>query len=115
MPATNGHDLERLDYAALKGFIENEVRPFLEEIKNRRKPDRDPESLFDISTKPQILALGPMANDDQTGGKSICENAKKAATSIDNVFSHHEVAFTKLIADLEKVIADMKKAQAHNL
>ncbi|MEU2424088.1 MULTISPECIES: type VII secretion system-associated protein [Streptomyces] len=115
MAGSEHHNLEQLDYTALQNFIDTDVGGFLHKIDDIRSPDAHPTSLYDVSKKPQVLAIGPMASDDQTGGKNICDNAKKAATAIDEVFNHHKAAFTKLQADLRNVITTMKSAQAHNL
>ncbi len=115
MPGSEHHNLEQLNYAALQNFIDTDVSGFLHRIDDLRSPDAHPTSLYDVSKKPQVLAIGAMAGDDQTGGKNICENAKKAATAIDGVFSRHKAAFTKLQADLRNVITDMKKAEGNNL
>ncbi len=115
MPGSEHHSLEQLNYAALQNFIDTDVGGFLHRIDDLRSPDAHPKSLFDVSTMPQVLAIGPMASDDQTGGKGICDNAKKAAGAIDNVLSRHKTAFTKLQADLENVIKSFKDSQAKNL
>ncbi|MBG7700135.1 MULTISPECIES: type VII secretion system-associated protein [Streptomyces] len=115
MPGNDNHHLDQLDFAALQSFIDTDVSGFLRKLDDIRSPDAHPTSLYDVSKKPQILAIGPMAGDDQTGGKNICANAQKAATAIDTVFSRHKAAFTKLQANLESVIKDMKQAQEHNL
>ncbi|MFF4902723.1 type VII secretion system-associated protein [Streptomyces sp. NPDC001068] len=115
MAGSEHHNLEQLDFAALQNFIDTDVSGFLHKIDDIRSPDAHPTSLYDVSKKSQILAIGPMASDDQTGGKSICDNAKKAATAIDEVFSHHKAAFTKLQGDLQNVIKTMKDTQAQNL
>ncbi|MFD6531014.1 type VII secretion system-associated protein [Streptomyces sp. NPDC060184] len=115
MPGSEHHHLEQLDYAALQNFVDTDVSGFLHRIDDVRAPDAHPTSLYDVSKKPQVLAIGAMAGDDQTGGKNMCDNAKKAATAIDGVLNRHKTAFTKLQTDLGNVIRDMKKAEGNNL
>ncbi|MFE9356511.1 type VII secretion system-associated protein [Streptomyces olivaceoviridis] len=115
MPGSENHHLDQLDFAALQNFIDTDVSGFLRVIDNMRSADAHPTSLYDVSKKPQVLTIGPMAGDDQTGGKNICDNAKKAATAIDEVLNRHKAGFTKLQADLRNVITTMKDAQQHNL
>lgn len=115
MPSSEHQNLDQLDYPALRDFIDTDISTFIEKLDAIRSKDAVPPSLYDVQSRSQVLAIGPMANDDETGGKSICDNAKKAATAIDEVFNHHKAAFTKLKDELLNVITTMKDAQEKNL
>ncbi|MEU1268592.1 type VII secretion system-associated protein [Streptomyces sp. NPDC005799] len=115
MPGSEQPNLDQLDYPALQNFIDTDVSGFLRDLDTMRSPDAHPTALYDVQNKAQPLTIGPMENDDETGGKSIVENAKKAAGAIDNVFRSHKEAFTKIQTELGNVIKNMKDAEAKNL
>ncbi|MFF2328595.1 MULTISPECIES: type VII secretion system-associated protein [unclassified Streptomyces] len=115
MPGSDHPHLEQLDFSALQNFTDTDVNGFLAAIDEIRSPTASPVSLYEVRNRNQVLGIGPLAGDSETGGKDICDRAKSVAGEIDDIFNHHKDALTKLQAELHNVIKDMKKAQEQNL
>ncbi|MGW0812780.1 type VII secretion system-associated protein [Streptomyces viridiviolaceus] len=123
-------NLSHLDGKSLQTFIDNDIKDFLtktEEIRRDRDtgdakfPVRALKSLVDGETTPetigqnQILALGPMANDDTTHGKSLIEAVKGAAKSIDEILERQQRIFRDIDRDFRQTLKLMGSTQNDNL
>ncbi|MFJ5266790.1 type VII secretion system-associated protein [Streptomyces sp. NPDC088387] len=108
-------NLTKLDAAGLQAFIDGDLVPFLNRLKELRAPGQTPPSLFDVSTMPRPLLLGNMNSDSDTGGDNVVKNAKTAATAIDTVLNKHVSAFQDLELELRNVITTMLNTQNTSL
>ncbi|MFH8625921.1 type VII secretion system-associated protein [Streptomyces vietnamensis] len=123
-------NLSHLDGQSLQTFIDHDIKDFLtktEEIRrdkdsgDAKYPIRALRSLVDGETTPetigqnQILALGPMAGDDTTHGKSLIEAVKGAAKSIDEILERQQRLFRDIDRDFRQTLKIMGSAQSDNL
>ncbi|WP_121712972.1 type VII secretion system-associated protein [Streptomyces sp. E5N91] len=123
-------NLSHLDGRSLQTFIDNDLKDFLtktEEIRRDKDsgdakfPIRALKSLVDGETTPetigqnQILAIGPMANDDTTHGKSLVEAVRGAAKSIDEILEKQQRLFADIDRDFRQTIKLMGATQGDNL
>ncbi|WP_030186759.1 type VII secretion system-associated protein [Streptomyces violaceorubidus] len=123
-------NLSHLDTQSLQAFVDNDIKDFLtktEEIRrdkdsgDTKYPVRALKSLVDGQATPQtigqnqILALGPMVNDDTTHGKGLIEALKKAAGSIDEILERQVRIFQDIDRDFRQTLKHMTSAQEDNL
>ncbi len=123
-------DLSHLDGKSLQTFIDNDIRDFLaktEEIRRDKDfgdgtyPVRALRGLVAGETTPdtigqnQILALGPMANDDTTHGKGLIEALKNAAQSIDEILERQRRIFLDIDRNFRQTLKLMGTTQNDNL
>ncbi|MFF0478486.1 type VII secretion system-associated protein [Streptomyces sp. NPDC004284] len=123
-------NLSHLDGQSLQTFVDHDIKDFLtktEEIRRDKDsgdatyPIRALRSLVDGETTPetigqnQVLALGPMAGDDTTHGKSLIEAVKGAAKSIDEILERQQRLFRDIDRDFRQTLKLMGSAQSDNL
>ncbi|GGT64276.1 type VII secretion system-associated protein [Streptomyces sp. NPDC059153] len=123
-------NLSHLDGKSLQTFIDNDLRDFLtktEEIRRDKyagddqRPIRSLKSLVDGETTPetmaqnQLLALGPMVNDDTTHGKSLIEAVKSAAKSVDEILERQQRLFKDIDRDFRQTLKLMGSTQGDNI
>ncbi|MGV9914640.1 type VII secretion system-associated protein [Streptomyces tendae] len=117
-------DLSHLDGPSLQTFIDTELKDFMtktQEIRKDAAAGRALRALVAGETTPetigqnQILALGPMVNDDLTHGKSLVEATRKAAESIDKILEHQERLLKDIDRDFRLTLKHMQETQSNNL
>ncbi|MFI5635347.1 type VII secretion system-associated protein [Streptomyces sp. NPDC051664] len=106
--------MEHLDSRALQSFIDNDLKPFTEDVRNLRTPGKTPPALYDVSHTSPLL-IGDLAADEGSGGKPLLDNSRKTATTIDSVLARNFEGFSQLQRGLHDVIIDMLSARDKNL
>lgn len=123
-------NLSHLDAKSLQTFVDNDIKDFVKKTEEIRRdqdtgdakyPIRALKSLVDGQTTPatigqnQILALGPMVNDDTTHGKGLIEALKKSAGSIDEILERQARIFQDIDRDFRQTLKHMESTQSDNL
>ncbi|MGW0855109.1 type VII secretion system-associated protein [Streptomyces sp. NPDC002690] len=124
-------NLTQLDGKSLQTFIDTELKDFVTQTENIRRdktdssdgrpPGRALKSLIDGATTPetlqqnQFLALGPMAGDQLTHGKSLIEATTKSATSIDGILDAQQRLFKDIDRDFRETLKIMGNTLGDNL
>jgi hypothetical protein len=116
-------DLTHLNAKELNRFIE-EVAEFSNALKAIRE-DRpsvlalrslvEGRSTGDTLNQNKVLAIGTMAGDELTHGKTLVEVLTKAAKSVDDVFAAQQTLFKDIERDLQTTIDTLLRNQSDSL
>jgi len=116
-------DLTHLNARELHRFIE-EVAEFGKALKAIREDKSSVpalRSLVEGRTTPDtlnqnpVLAVGTMAGDELTHGKTLVEGLTKAAKSVDDVFAAQQTLFKDIERDLQTTIDTLLRNQSDSL